>query len=295
VGSELATIGWAGMRVLIAGCGYVGAELGLRLVEAGHQVWGLRRDPTRLPRGIRPVAVDLMDPVLETRLPHVDRVVYAVSPDVSSPEHYHAAYVTGVGNLLDGLTGLPDPPLKLIFVSSTAVYGHTDGRWVNEETPPSPADFRGATVLEGEDLVRSSEIPGVCVRLGGIYGPGRTRLIERVRSGEAKCFEGAPLWSDRIHRSDAAGVLMHALDQEDVGPVLLGVDSEPAPICEVYRYVASLIGAPEPVTSSDAVAARASKRCSNRLLISSGYRFEFPTFREGYRSILSQETATAPS
>ena len=283
------------MRVLIAGCGYVGSELGLRLIRAGHEVRGLRRDPGRLPKGIRPVAVDLMDPVLETRLPHVDHVVYAVSPDAGSPEHYRAAYVTGVGNLLDGLTGLPDPPLKLAFVSSTAVFGYTDGRWVHEETPPSPTDFRGATVLEGEDLVRSGEIPAVCVRLGGIYGPGRTRLIERVRSGEAECPDGAPVWSNRIHRDDAAGVLMHSLIQEDLGPVLLGVDNEPAPICEVYRFVARLIDAPEPQVSPDAAATRTSKRCSNRLLTSSGYHFEFPTFREGYRSLLAREAATAPS
>jgi len=278
------------MRILIAGCGYVGTALGLRLARAGHEVWGLRRDPGQLPAPIRPVSADLLDPLLEIQLPHVDRVVYAVSADGSSEEQYRAAYVNGVANFLDALESPGDPPLQLVFVSSTAVYGDAGGEWVDETTAPAPNDYRGALVLEGEELVRAGSIPSVCLRLGGIYGPGRTRLLERVRSGEAKCPGGEPIWSNRIHRSDAAGALMHLLTTDPLDGTYIGVDDEPAPICEVYRYVAGLLGAPEPQVDAGG-SRRSNKRCSNRLLIASGYHFEFPSFREGYSALLKSKPA----
>ncbi len=278
------------MRVLIAGCGYVGTELGLRLGRAsGFEVWGLRRDPSRLPACIRPVRADLLAPALEGHLPHVDRVVYAASADAHSIERYRDAYVSGVDNLLGALDTLSDPPSRVIFVSSTAVYGDAGGAWVDEDTAPSPEGFRGAEVLRGEDLVRNGSIPGVALRLGGIYGPGRTRLIDRVRSGEARCSRHGPAWSNRIHRDDAAGALMHLLTMDDPDPIYVGVDDEPSPICDVYSYVAQLLGVPEPEVDPTLTAPRSNKRCSNRRLWTSGYRFEFPTFREGYRALVDPE------
>ena len=278
------------MRVLIAGCGYVGTELGLRLARAnGFEVWGLRRDPSRLPACIRPVRADLLAPALEGHLPHVDRVVYAASADAHSIERYRDAYVSGVDNLLGALDTLSDPPSRVIFVSSTAVYGDAGGAWVDEDTAPSPEGFRGAEVLRGEDLVRNGSIPGVALRLGGIYGPGRTRLIDRVRSGEATCPRHGPAWSNRIHRDDAAGALMHLLTTDDPDRTYVGVDDEPSPICEVYGYVARLLGVPEPVVDPSVPAARSNKRCSNRRLWTSGYRFEYPSFRDGYRALVDSE------
>ena len=278
------------MRALIAGCGYVGTALGLRLAQAGHDVWGLRRDPGRLPAPIRPVSADLLDPLLEIQLPVVDRVVYAVSADGSSEEQYRDAYVNGVANFLDALESLGDPPHQLIYVSSTAVYEDKAGGWVDESMHAAPTGYRGAAVLEGEELVREGSIPSVCLRLGGIYGPGRTRLLERVRSGEARCPGGEAVWSNRIHRDDAAGALVHLLTLETPDSVYIGVDDEPAPICDVYSYVARLIGAPEPEIETGAQG-RPGKRCSNRRLVSSGYHFKFPTYREGYAALLASDAA----
>ena len=77
--------------VLIAGCGYVGTELGIRLEGAGHDVWGLRRDPGTLPPAIRPLAADLRAPLHDTALPRVDRVVYAVGADGPTAASYRNA------------------------------------------------------------------------------------------------------------------------------------------------------------------------------------------------------------
>ena len=272
-------------RVLIAGCGYVGTELGIRLAGAGHDVWGLRRDPRALPPPIRPLAADLRAPLDETVLPRVDRVVYAVAADAPTPASYRHAYVGGVRNLLAALGRQTGAPARLFFLSSTAVYGDAEGSWVDERTVPAPENFRGATVLEGEALVRGADHPGTCVRLGGIYGPGRTRLIERARRGELRCPPGGPLWSNRIQRDDVAGVLAHLLFRASPAPVYLAVDDEPAPLCDVYRYLAALTGGPEPAVGASVRRTRTNKRCSNALLAASGYSFRYPTYREGYGAL----------
>lgn len=275
------------MRVLIAGCGYVGTELGLRLAAVeGFEVWGLRRRVDALPQAIRPIPADLLDTGLAGRLPVVDRVVYAAAADASTPERYRDAYVRGTENLLAALRAVESPADRFIFVSSTAVYGDAGGEWVDESTVPSPESFRGAEVLEGERTAVGGSVPTVVLRLGGIYGPGRTRLIDRVRSGEARCSPGPPVWSNRIHRDDAAGALLHLLTLPATEPVYLGVDDEPSPICDVYRYVASLVGAPEPAVDPREASGRPSKRCSNRRLRASGFDLAFPSYREGYRAIV---------
>jgi nucleoside-diphosphate-sugar epimerase len=276
------------MRVLIAGCGYVGTELGIRLAGEGLRVWGLRRSPGVLPPSIRPLVCDLLGDRLEALLPPVDLVVYAVSADGSGEEAYEGAYVTGPARLLKALDSVQSPVDRVIFVSSTRVYGDAKGEWVDEETPCVPEDFRGRLLLEGESTVLSGAFPGVVLRLGGIYGPGRTRLLDQVRKGEARCPGDGPVWSNRIHRDDAAGALAHLLRIPDPAPVYLGVDDEPTPLCKVYRELAGMLGAPEPGVDPGLTRDRSNKRCSNRRLRESGYRFQYPTFREGYRSILAE-------
>ncbi len=276
------------LRVLVAGCGYVGTALGLELAARGDRAFGLRRDPSGLPPGIEPVQADLLGPDLASRIPGVDAVVYAAAAGGGGEEGYRRTYVEGVDRLLGVLEGL-DPlerPRRFIFVSSTAVYGDAEGGWVDEDTPAEPEGYRGSTVLEGEARTLASPIGGVVLRLGGIYGPGRTRLPDQVRRGEARLAPGGPLWSNRIHRDDAAGALLHLLDLENPEAVYLGVDDEPAPLEDVYRWLARALDAPEPTEDPGRTRDRSNKRCSSRRLRESGYAFRYPSYREGYADML---------
>ena len=277
------------MRVLIAGCGYVGCALASRLVADGVEVHGLRRRPRDLPPGVRPIAADLGDPASLAGLPgKLDTVVYAASAGGADEARYRAAYVTGVRNLLGALPQVG----RFVFVSSTSVYGQRDGEWVDEASPTEPGSFRGRLVLAGEESARSAGCPAVAVRFGGIYGPGRTRLVERVRAGRAVWNASVPQWTNRIHRDDAAGALRHLMGLDRLHGVYLGVDCEPAEEGAVLRWLAGVLGAPEPRPVSaghpDLRAGRGNKRCRNDRLIASGYRFRYPTFREGYRAVLAE-------
>jgi nucleoside-diphosphate-sugar epimerase len=277
-------------RVLIAGCGYVGTRLGEMLAARGDHPIGLRRDPSRLPPSIEPLAVNLLAEDLESRIPPVDLVVYAASADRSDEAAYRRVYVDGVDALLRVLESRPagERPGRFVFVSSTAVYGDADGGWVDETTPTRPESFRGDVMVEGEARSLGSSIRGVVLRLGGIYGPGRTRIIDQVRAGRARCPGDGPIWSNRIHREDAAAAAMHLLDLPDPDDVYLGVDAEPAPLCQVYRWLASEIGAPVPPTDPAVSRDRSNKRCSSERLRASGFEFRYPTFREGYGAMLEE-------
>lgn len=275
------------MRVLIAGCGYVGTALGLQLSQSGHTVFGLRRDPSHLPSPIRGVGADLRDPDgLATALPRdLDLVAVTVSPDERSAAAYRRAYVEGPATLLDVLEARAAPPRLVAFTSSTAVYGVTDGAWVDEASPTDPSTATGEVLVEAEQAILARPLPAVVVRFAGIYGPGRTRLVDQVRRGEATC-PPAPAYTNRIHRDDCAGVLAHVLTLDTAASTYVAADHDPAERCEVLRWLAQRLAAPAPRVGDVQGRRGANKRCRNDRLVGSGYRFVFPTFREGYDDIL---------
>jgi len=142
----------------------------------------------------------------------------------------------------------------------------------------------------------------VVLRLGGIYGPGRTRLIDMVRGGKATLPAGSKL-TNRIHRDDAAAAIVHLCTMDaEPAPLYLGVDNEPAELGEVLRFLAAELGLPQPASAEPASGVTAgaggasgsgepsrggNKRVSNALLRGTGFELEYPSFREGYRAILA--------
>jgi len=287
--------------VLIVGCGYVGTELARQLAADGVRVFGVRRDPTGLPDGVVPVAADVTDPAsLQAALPReVEAIVYAVSPATRSGEAYRRAYVDGLRNVVASVANPSSRfPGRLILVGSTGVYGTSDGSQVDEDTPPAPSDPPGQALLDAEAAARTLGTPGIVLRLGGIYGPGRDRTIRQVRSGAADCPEPGR-FGNRIHRDDAAAAVRHLLAVPDPAPVYLGVDEDPADLRDVYRWIARTTGAVDPCgeerrpnegRASASTRRGTNKRCSSERLVASGFRFRYPTYREGYAALLEQAT-----
>ncbi len=279
-------------RVLVAGCGYVGSQAAVRLAARGCQVFGLRRRPRGLPDGVVPLAADLTDPgSLADLPPALDLVLYAASAGGGAEAAYQEAYVEGPRNLLEALARSGQAPRRVLFTSSTSVYAQTGGAWVDEDSPTEPPHPTGRLLLAGERVFRDGPFPAILLRLGGIYGPGRTRLAESVLEGSARLPGDGPRWTNRIHRDDAAGAVVHlACDVAEPAPVYLGVDREPAELAVVLRWLAAELGVPEPPPGPSAAGrrARGNRRCSSERLVASGYEHRFPTFREGYASLLAE-------
>jgi nucleoside-diphosphate-sugar epimerase len=290
------------VRLLVAGAGYVGGELAALLARAGHHVLALRRTPqaevahssgaaVRAPSTpVRWLACDLADPraVGALELEPLDALVYLVGADARDDASYRRAYVDGLANLLARLAANRSLQ-RVLFVSSTSVYAQDDGARVDELSATVPRGFSGRRVLEGEAIARGARCTAVALRLGGIYGPGRTSLIERARSGEAQ-LPRAPHFTNRIHRDDAARACAYLLTLPTPEPVYLGVDHEPADQAEVLRWIAGRLGVAPPRGDYDANLPATGKRCSSARLRVTGFQFHYPTFREGYGSLI----ATSP-
>jgi nucleoside-diphosphate-sugar epimerase len=284
------------MKVLIAGCGDLGTETGLRLVAAGHEVLGLRRRTDLLPAAIAPLAGDLTAPLAP--LPDdVDAVVFAATAGGRSEDAYRAVYLDGLRRVLAGMEVAGARPSRVLFVSSTAVYGVEDGSWVDESTPTDPTSATGQVLVEAERALAASAFPGISLRLAGIYGPGRTRLLDQVRRGDAR-LPAPPVHTNRIHRDDAAEAIVHLLRHvEDPAECYVGVDHDPAERGEVLRFLADELGVPQPPPAGAGEGGRrrgGDKRCRNDRLVATGFRFTYPTYREGYRAVLAGEGVRHP-
>lgn len=180
------------------------------------------------------------------------------------------------------------PLRRLVYVSSTAVYAQDDGSWVDETSPTTPSHFSGQRLREGEDLALAAGVSAAVLRLAGIYGPGRSRLIDEVRSGAAVVGDGPPMWTNRIHRDDCAGAIAHLLALPAPAPIWLGVDHEPADRGLVLDWLADRLGVPRPRRVPGATRGRGgNKRCDGGRLRAAGYVFRYPTFRDGYTAMLT--------
>ena len=286
------------MRILIAGCGDVGTQLGLRLGEAGHEVWGLRRDCSKLPEPIQGVEADLALPNTLSILPSdIDMVYYTAAASGDRSEvGYRKAYLEGLRNVLNAALSQGSHLKHVFFTSSTSVYGQVAGEEVTETSPTSPQGYSGTVMLEAERFLGQHEVPGTSIRFGGIYGPGRTYLIRTIVDGTARLKSREDHYTNRIHRDDCAGFLAHLCEQKDLAPLYLGVDNDPAPYNDVLRFIAGELGKDVPGVSDevrqDTMRGRSNKRCLNALLLSTGYKFQFPSFREGYSQLIADYRAS---
>lgn len=276
-------------RVLIAGCGFLGSEIARQLIDRGDRIWGLRRDPAGLPPGIQPIAADLSDASSALELPvEYDLVIYSVGPDNRSAAAYRAAYETGFTRLAAVLRRQVRRP-TILFTSSTGVYGADDGRWVDESSDPQPRQETSQLLIQAEQAALAADLGVTICRLAGLYGPGRRRLIDRVRRGEATCQEGPPHYGNRIHRDDAAAALIYLAELDRREELYLVADDEPAEQCAVITWLAERLDAPPPrhVPLGAGSEEGTNKRCRNHRLKATGYRLRYPTFREGYTHVLS--------
>ena len=123
--------------LMIAGCGDVGSRLGQQLNAAGWTVYGLRRNVALLPQGIRPVAGDLHADACPTAWPSeaLDYLVYCAAATDHDEAGYRAAYVDGLRRVLGWLAQQGQRPKRVLFVSSSGVYGQQHGEWVDEQSP----------------------------------------------------------------------------------------------------------------------------------------------------------------
>jgi nucleoside-diphosphate-sugar epimerase len=169
--------------------------------------------------------------------------VWSVGFDRTAGRTYRDVHVAGLRRLLDALTGRP----RLIFVSSTGVWGKVDGMRVDETTPAHPDREAGRVLLEAEGVLAAHDRgPGTVLRLAGIYGPGRLPRVEDLRAGRPLSAD-PDSWLNLIHVDDAAAVVMAVAARPQPGPLYVVSDGHPILRREFYDRLATLIGGPPPI------------------------------------------------
>ncbi|MBK9517548.1 MAG: NAD-dependent epimerase/dehydratase family protein [Anaeromyxobacter sp.] len=278
-------------HVLVAGCGWLGTAVARALVARGDRVTGLRRDPARAaalaPLGIEPLALDLSAAGAAGRLPRVDAVVACQSSSADTPEAYRSAYLTSTRALLEAAGARGGG--AFVYTGSTGVFGQRDGSDVDEATPPAPASPTAEVLVEAERLVLGAPaalgVPARLVRLSGLYGPGRSGTIERVRRGALALGPGDGAFMNFCHQADAVAFVLAALDGGAPGATYHGSDAAPPTRREVVTWLAGRLGIPPP---SGAAAPPGPDRriLSARTRAALGITLRYPTFRDGFDSLL---------
>lgn len=272
-------------KVLIAGCGDLGCRLADVLTAEGHEIFGIRRNVDALPENISPIASDLFAQPPEVP-DNIDYAFYIVAASNHKDIAYYQAYVLGLKNLIQSLSN--QKLKRLFFVSSTSVFGQSEGEKVTEESPTEGKHFTSQRLLEGEELVFNAPFPSTVIRFGGIYGPGRTHLIDLVLKGKAHCMEG--VYSNRIHSEDCVGIMAHLMNYDKTDSLYIGVDNEPTLTCEVYEWLADQLSVPQDIEhlepTENSRAQRSNKRLSNAKIRATGYEFKYPSFADGYGEML---------
>lgn len=276
-------------KVFIAGAGYVGTVAAGLLARAGHTVDVGRRTPGDAPASH---AMDVLRPqTYPAALHEATCVVYCVSADAFTPEAYREAYVEGLARVIEAAA--KGCTRRLIFVSSTGVFGQDDGSVVDEASPAEPRGFSGRTILEGEALLATAPFEATAIRYSGIYGPGRDRLVRMVRAGTPVSVRSRAAITNRIHRDDCARALVHLVGRREVAPLYLGSDESPSPMGEILDWIAQRLGVDPPPPGEDGpevLQRGGNKRISSARMRGEGFAFLYPTYREGFAAILAPGT-----
>lgn len=275
------------MKILLAGCGDIGQRVVTKLAPS-YQCFGLRRSAFVFSDQITSIVGDLTDQnrmrvVFEEKF---DIVVATLTPSSRSEDAYKKAYVETSEALTAVINQATYQPKLVIWISSTSVFGESASGWMDESSPARPTSFSGQALLNAEHNIGELRCKHIVLRFSGIYGPGRRRLISEVERGIGRPAK-PEYWTNRIHSEDCAGIIAYLVDaclaDSPLESLYIATDCQPVTQHNLRKWLATKID----VRLIEQPAKRGLTRClSNKRLIQTGYQFLFPTYQEGYQSLL---------
>ena len=275
------------MKILLAGCGDIGQRVVTKLAPS-YQCFGLRRSAFVFSDQITSIVGDLTDQnrmrvVFEEKF---DIVVATLTPSSRSEDAYKKAYVETSEALTAVINQATYQPKLVIWISSTSVFGESASGWIDESSPARPTSFSGQALLNAERNIGELRCKHIVLRFSGIYGPGRRRLISEVERGIGRPAK-PEYWTNRIHSEDCAGIIAYLIDaclaDSPLESLYIATDCQPVTQHNLRKWLATKID----VRLTEQPAKRGLTRClSNKRLIQTGYQFLFPTYQEGYQSLL---------
>jgi len=231
---------------IIIGCGDLGRRVAAACQGQGESVAGLvRTEASRSvlrQQGIHPLAGDLDEPLAGGVRIDADQLFYFAPPPREGEQDLR------VRHLVQGLLEQGRPG-RLVYLSTTGVYGDCAGAWIDERRAPQPVAARAKRRWDAEQTFRQwRERSGgelVILRVAGIYGPGKLPL-ERLRKGLPMIRESEAPYTNRIHVDDLVQVCVAAITRGRDGEVYNVSDGRPGNMTDYFNRVADRFGLPRP-------------------------------------------------
>ena len=287
------------MNIILAGCGYVGRRVAENELARGNTLLALvRTEASRevlLDAGINAIALDLDLPAGLDSLPMAGSGIYyfAPPPSAGTTDPRIRAFLGGIS---------PDQlPSRVVYISTTGVYGDCHGEWVKESRQPVPVADRAKRRWDAEQALRSwsdeTGVPVCILRVPGIYGPGKVPT-KRIEKGTPVLAESESPWSNRIHVVDLVRACLAAMDHGNPGSVYNISDGNPSTMTDYFNHIADAMGLPRPkqisldeakqIFSRELISyLTESKRLDNNLMRSElGVEPEYPTLDIGLQAAL---------
>jgi len=237
------------------GCGYIGRRVAALLQADSCRVSGCVRSDASLARltraGITGLQIDLDLAGVQLSLQDGYPDIFYLAPPPSQGERD-----TRLAHFLGMLQG-HGLPRRMVYISTSAVYGDCQGAWITESQPLRPASARGRRRLDAERQLQGwCEARGVSwmlLRVPGIYGPGKLPL-QRLRAGTPLLYEADSPYTNRIHADDLASICVAAMGSERSNRIYNVSDGHPSNMTDYFFRVADAAGLPRPPTVDRAAA-----------------------------------------
>lgn len=260
------------MKILILGCGYLGKAVTTHWVQKGHIVTASTRSPERLPELLKltPHVTLLPKGSWKSLLSEQDVILISVAPQKG--ENYRETYLGTVQKVLrEG-----NPNSRILYTSSTSVYGDHTGKVVTEDTPPQPLTENSTLLLNTEELLLQNPFRTCILRLGEIVGPDRMPL-DRVKKMEGKEFPGSGLSPVNLSPlPDCVEGLTFALENNLTGVYNLCYPLH-MPRKELYTKIALTHSLPPPCWNPTQISPHAGdKIVSSAKIEAAGFKFQTP-------------------
>ncbi len=292
------------MAKLVFGCGYLGRRVADRWLAAGETVYVVTRSAARAAelraQGLMPIVADVVSGAGLAGLPAAETVLYSIGYDRAAGVSMRTVYVDGLAH---ALAALPSETGRIIYISSTGVYGHTTGERVDETSECRPVREGGQACLAAEHLLSADRLGdrAITLRMAGLYGPGRIPSQRQILANEPLAVP-ADGYLNLIHIDDAASIVLAAERRAPLPRLYLVSDGQPVERHIYYEELARLLGAPPPrfvpsEPGSPALARSASdKRIDNaRMRGELAVHLDYPSYREGLASIVADGRSAAES
>ena len=282
--------------MLIVGCGYIGQRMAQQLIQNQQAVTGVVRSDASLNTlqqlGVEAIQCDLDQEGLPQQSTQDETLMVCMPPPaVGTDDTRTTQLITGFAH--------SGQPTRVVYLSTTGVYGDCHGEWVDETWPAKPEVDRAKRRWSAEQQWQAwREQTGgelIILRVAGIYGPDKLPLM-RLRKKLPMVSEVDAPWTNRIHADDLVNALLTAAEKGESGSVYNACDGQPGNMTDYFNRVADLAGLERPrIISMDEARTELSdgllsylsesRRLSNRKLVEElGVSFKYPTLEEGLPS-----------